>query len=396
MASHGLSNGRSNAASWLSAVTGLSLAGLGALLQFALARGTPMDPYPSGTGSLPFIAALTALVLAIIGSLLGAWSISQQPSDPKTLAMATVTAGAGWLAIHDDWDSIQLLFLVMFGAAAVATLLMAVPRPVRWAIVSVGIVFHYCGILSAITSPPPTPWLTSRAWVQIFRPHLEFCYVNNAYQFYSPEPGPANVLWFCITGKDNQIRWIKMPQHRAPLDPLQVEYYRRLSLSERVNANENLPNGPPPEVVQRRMSMAAVYPQHPEAMLVQQYRMPDENSRQFLSSYVRHVAATYGTGRVDADGKPVEVKSIKVYLVQHRMLSQKQYSDASIDPYAKWTYLPFFIGDFDSNGKLLDPLDPMLYWIVPILRDPSATGVGGAETVHNYVELHAGSDPFQN
>jgi len=105
------------------------------------------------------------------------------------------------------------------------------------------------------------------------------------------------------------------------------------------------------------------------------------------------VAATYGTGRIDADGKPVAVRSIKVYLAQHRMLNQKQFSDWSVDPYAPWTYLPFFVGDYDPNGKLLDPLDPMLYWIVPIIREPLP---GGKFKVNNYMQLHAGSDPFEN
>ena len=68
------------------------------------------------------------------------------------------------------------------------------------------VLYHFAGIFSAITSPPPTPWLTGQFWARVFRPHLEFSYVNNAYQFYSPQPGPAQVLWFCITGTDGQCR----------------------------------------------------------------------------------------------------------------------------------------------------------------------------------------------
>ena len=68
-------------------------------------------------------------------------------------------------------------------------------------------VYHFAGIISAITSPQPTPWLTGQLWARVFRPHLEFSYVNNAYQFYSPQPGPAEILWFCITGTDGESRW---------------------------------------------------------------------------------------------------------------------------------------------------------------------------------------------
>lgn len=373
------------------ALGGLVLAAVGLGLNYTLAAGTTVDPAPSDA-PLVLPAALVALTLAVVGAIIAGWTVSRNPSDSATLAIAGVTAIVARFATHPNWDSIRLLFFVLGAVAFVAAVLMSLPRPARWAAVSVLIVFHYCGILSAITSPPPTPWLTSQLWVRIFRPHLEFCYVNNAYQFYSPEPGPANVMWFAVTGVDGQVRWIKMPEKRAPLDPFQVEYYRRLSLTERVNANENFPNGPPPEVVQRRMSMATVYPLHPEAALTQQYRMPDENSRQFLASYVRHVADTYGTGRIGGDQKPVPVKSIKVYLVQHRMMDQKHYSQ-NVDPYAKWTYLPFFLGDFAPTGKLLDPTDPMLYWIVPIIREQKP---GGVVESNNLVTLHAGSDPFEN
>ncbi len=373
------------------ALAGLALAVFGVGLNLGLAAGTTIDPAPSDS-SAALTAALAALAVAIVGALAAGWAVSRSPSDATTLATAGLTALAARFATHPDWDSIRLLFQVMTGVALAASAVVLLPRPARWGVASALVLFHFSGVLSAITSPPPTPWLTSQLWVRLFRPHLEFCYTNNAYQFYSPEPGPANVIWFSITGVDGQVRWVKLPEKRAPLDPFQVEYYRRLSLTERVNSNENLANGPPPEVVQRRMSMAAVYPLHPEAGMPQQYRMPDENARQFLASYVRHIADTYGTGRIGSDQQPVPVKSIKVYLVQHRMMDQRQYS-RHVDPYAKWTYLPFFLGDFEPSGKLIDPTDPMLYWIVPILREEKP---GGKAEVRNYVELHAGSDPFMN
>jgi hypothetical protein len=276
----------------------------------------------------------------------------------------------------------------------VAAALFLMSRTARLIAVSVLVLYHFAGVLSAITSPPPTPWLTSQAWVRLFRPHLEFCYVNNAYQFYSPEPGPANLLWFCIIGEDNQPRWLKVPNPNENYDPLGVEYYRRLSITERANGNEVLPAGPPPEVLLRRQQVINEYPFHPEAIPGLQFRMPDENSRQFLRSYARHVAKTYGSGRPG-----VGVKSIKIYLTQHRLLSQQQYANKE-DPYDKASYLPFFVGEYDKDGRLLNPFDPLLYWIVPIIKVPkydAETGrvLPGQFEYKNYVTWHAGSDPFE-
>ena len=82
------------------------------------------------------------------------------------------------------------------------------------------------------------------------------------------------------------------------------------------------------------------------------------------------------------------VKSVKVYLTQHNMLNQKQFADGE-GPYAQDTYLPFFVGEFDPDGQMPNPYDPLLYWVVPIIREPDGRIV-------NYVIKHAGSDPFKD
>src|SRR5205823_2372220 len=216
--------------------------------------------------------------------------------------------------------------------------------------------------------------------------------VNNAYQFYSPQPGPAQVLWFCITGEDNNRHWLKIPRRAEVLDPLGVEYFRRLSLTERANQNVPTPLGPPEGMLLARESNASLIPMYPDLLPLQQFRMPNEHGRQILSSYARHVAKTHGSGRPG-----VPVKAIKVYLTQHRMLGQKEFADG-MDPFDPTTYIPFFVGEFDAEGNLTDPSDPMLYWIVPIIRGPNhKSGPPGSPglDIRNYVTVHAGSDPFE-
>lgn len=342
--------------------------------------------------NIPLLAAI-AITLGIAGVISAAFAVVQRPTDSRVLGLAALTAGLSVFSAQPEWGAVRMMLTVLAAVGGVAAILFLLSQTTRRIVVSALVIFHFCGILSAITSPPSTPWLTSQTWVRLFRPHLEFCYTNNAYQFYSPEPGPANVLWFCIEGNDNQYRWIKTPNINDVYDPLGVEYYRRLSITERANSNEQLLGGPPPEALLRRREVIDLYPMHPEAMAALQFRMPDENGRQFLASYVRHVAKKHAAEMPDFG-----IKSMKVYLTQHRLLSQKQYADGE-NPYDISSYLPFFVGEFDAQGSLLNPFDPMLYWIVPILRTPKYDPATGAAIpkqydYKNFVTIHAKSDPF--
>jgi hypothetical protein len=357
---------------------GLGIAILGSVIQF-----------------LSFSGATTTIAMTLggVGVIVAATAVVRRPTDSKILALAAGAALAAALAAKSDWASVRMMLTVLAAVGGVAAVLFLLPQTTRRIVVSALVIFHFCGILSAITSPPATPWLTSQSWVRLFRPHLEFCYTNNAYQFYSPEPGPANVLWFCVEGDDGEYRWIKTPSVDEVYDPLGVEYYRRLSITERANSNEQLLAGPPPEALMRRREVMGLYPMHPDALPAMQFRMPDENSRQFLSNYVRHVSK-----RHEAQWPHVGIKGMKVYLTQHRLLSQKQYADGE-NPYDISSYLPFFVGEFDTQGNLTNPFDPMLYWIVPILRTPkydpvTSKVIPNQYEYKNFVTIHAKSDPF--
>jgi hypothetical protein len=325
--------------------------------------------------------SVTAGVLGVLGMLVAGFAIMRRPRDSAVLLAAALTAGCAGLATHPNWDSVRLMQWVMAGVALAVALILLLPPTGQRVAVSLALLFHFAGILSAITSPAPTPWLTAQLWARVFRPHLEFCYVNNAYQFYSPQPGPAQVLWFCIVGTDDQQRWLKIPRRSEMLDPLAVEYFRRLSLTERANQNLALPTGPPEAVFQQRRAVVHEIPLQPELWPARQYRAPNEHARQLLAGYARHVAREIGSGRPG-----VAVRSVKVYLTQHRMLTQKEFAQGK-DPYDKDTYWPFFVGEFTPDGELNNPYDPLLYWIVPIIKTPEGE-------YKNYVTVHAGSDPF--
>ncbi len=48
-------------------------------------------------------------------------------------------------------------------------------------------------------------------WGKVYRPYLQFFYLNNAYHFYSPEPGPPVLVWFRIDYTDNKSMWYRIP-----------------------------------------------------------------------------------------------------------------------------------------------------------------------------------------
>src|SRR4051794_35115868 len=140
----------------------------------------------------PFLAIAGAM-LAVVGLLVAGAAAARRPKDSAVLGLAAAAAALAFFATHKEWDAIRIMMIVMAWVAAVAAVLVRLPQTAQRVAVSVLVLFHFAGILTAITSPPETPWLTAQLWARIFRPHLEFCYVNNAYQFYSPQPGPANV-----------------------------------------------------------------------------------------------------------------------------------------------------------------------------------------------------------
>jgi len=336
------------------------------------------------------VGGATAMTLVVGGLIAGGFAIASQPKRPLVLSLAAVTAGLAYWGVNPAWDSVRLVPFVMTLVAGAAAVALTLSRPAQYAVVSGFAVFHFVGVLSAITSPPPQSWLSHWAWVTLFRPHLVFCYTNNAYQFYSPEPGPASLLWFCVERANGEKVWYKLPHKpETRLDPMAIQFYRRLSITE--SANQNDTTGPSTQIANRRMLRTDIpILNSNELPLSAQYRQPQELTRRWVASYARHVAELYG-------GKD-QVRGVKVYRVSHQMLTPQQFAEGN-DPFDPATYYPYFLGEFDAEGNLVDPNDPMLFWLVPILKRSGPVGplvrTPGmpVETV-NYLAQHAGSDPF--
>ncbi|HLJ97452.1 MAG TPA: hypothetical protein VKU02_30110 [Gemmataceae bacterium] len=310
--------------------------------------------------------ATPALPLLLPGLVATGAAVAMRPGSAAVLGLAAVSGFLGWWAFQ-AWDSAQLMVGVLSAVAGFAAVVVLLPRAIQRVIVSVMIVLHFVGILSAVSSVPPTPALMNWAWTYLYRPYLQFMYLNNAYHFYSPEPGPGILVWFYVRYDDGSTEWYKIPDRAE--NPLAQEYQRRLSLAE--STNQLLQIAPIPEEIRRRRLAAferdgiPLYP--PTLDLNMQRREPNPFSKEMLKNYARYVAHF----KARQTGKTVS--GVKVYRVVHNLPTPKEIAEG-IDPTEKNFYYPYFQGEFTADGQLKDKDDPYLYWLIPIIKttDPKA------------------------
>jgi len=296
-----------------------------------------------------------------------------------------------WYAgVPNAWDSVQLFFGVFGAFALVGAIWTRLPRKAVYACILIWVCYHYAGIMSAVTSPPPMPWMTDQYWKRVGSPYLQFAYMNNAYQFYSPDPGPATELWVLIEYRpegsaddaesERECIWHIIP-HRSEdyVDPLGLSYYRRLSLTENLAQFQAsyMSLAPELKVVQARREKASRESggrDIPRVPATPEYERPNELvSRQLLPSFARHLAHEYAR-----PGK--EVRSVKIYRARHQLTTLAQFrgfdpttgqSVMPVDPFMPSLYIPNFQGEFDGEGQLKDSTEPLLYWYVPIYNSRS-------------------------
>ena len=388
----------------------VGLAGLG-LCAAAAALGVMAD---NALGGGPELLSTARLLLVGVGALIAGAAVSMRAGLWQAWAIA---AGAALLAavagLPEHWDSARLLGRVLAGLAVAGAGLVAAPSQFRYAVLSLAALFHFGGILCATTWPDPSPWLSGQAGARVYLPYLTFLYMRNAYHFYSPDPGPANHLYALVkyeldetdpaTGKKMTTQeWVTMPRRDKHMrDPLGLSYYRRLSLAEMVSIGvpgTMAPNTTEKSLSEQRRRAATAGVGVPEPIpfapmevvpLPAQYRVPLPHiTRYLLPSYSKHLAAELsGPGRV--------VTSVKLYRLEHEIIlpsalvgvTENPAVRKPLDPYHPTGYRPYYYGEYAPNGTLLDPEDPMLYWVVPVLTkagDPSQEGIT------DYLSKHAG------
>ena len=238
---------------------------------------------------------------------------------------------------------------------------------------------------AATTIDPPgasAPWVSQELWVHFYRPYLQFMYLNNAYHFYSPEPGPPSLVWFHIKYKDGRVKWYKIP-HRDQ-DPAPIHHTRLLSITESTTVMyQQAPEdfAARNEIEQNRRSWGTVfhipledqnYIQIPVNM---QYQEPQEYAVKMVESYVRHVAEEFPWLGDESNS----VAAIKVYRFRQTIITPQAMAEGR-SPLDKSWFVGYYMGEYDRTGTLLhteDKIDPVTkkqvdvndrfrYWYMPI------------------------------
>ena len=382
------------------ALTGLALAGAAAALGLVA----------TFAGEVPSVLHTARLLLVFAAGVFAGSAVSLRATMWQAWALGAATAAAAWVGTPAHWDSFRLLFAVLGAVAIFGAVLAAAPVRWRLRLVSAFIVFHFCGILMATTAPPPTPWLTDQLYQRVYNPYLQFAYLRNAYHFYSPEPGPASLL-FCLikteTGeqvgddgvkrKTYSQKWVVLPKRPADVrDPLGLTYYRRLAITE--GASRSIPDIMLPQMFEKtemqearqQLTLPGSNPQipfHPIEPGYLQYRLPTPDIMRFvLPSYSQHLILAN-----TPDPEAALKTTVKIYRVEHRTLSVQDFR-GGVGPYHPTTYKPYFVGEFNAYGELVNPREPMLYWLVPVSPRPGGTAADPKKNYDDYLSVHAGHE----
>jgi len=369
--------------------------------------GFAMDQ--SGLGSPSYFYTTIRLILVAIGGLTVGAAISLRPGLSLIWPIAAGAALLASFGLPQHWDSARMLARVMFVIAVIASALIVASQSLRYGIISFVALVHFGGIFTATTWPNPTPWLTQQIGVRFYLPYLTFLYLKNAYHFYSPDPGPASLVFCLVTYEHDRefehpktkvmsktsTKWITLPnRHTDWKDPLGLEYYRRLSITEQVNnvfPEGNLPSAEKKQIEERRKKADAGlwsnYPQipiAPDLFEPVQYRMPNpDTARNIVPSFAGHILHNASQpGRI--------AKSVKIYRLEHKVTTSTAFADGA-KPNHPTSFRPFYFGEYalDTKGlaQLVDTQDPLLYWLVPIL--PKAVSPDSPEDFKDYMSIHA-------
>jgi hypothetical protein len=79
---------------------------------------------------------------------------------------------------------------------------------------------------------------------------------------------------------------------------------------------------------------------------------------------------------------------VKLYRVTHQVISPLELSKG-LHPLDKTKYLPYFLGEFDGQGQLIDPNEPFLYWYLPIVKTQADYPRGFQDPITRLVSIRA-------
>lgn len=353
------------------------------------------------------------VLLTTIGLIFSGSAISLRPTWRPAWGIGLAAALSAIGGFPNSWDTFQLVAIVLAGLAAFMIVLFSLPMRVRFVVASILVMVHFVGIYTACTLTLDPPWLFSQLWARFYRPYLYFINLNNSYQFFAPDPGSTSDLWFCLEydtpNREKCFEWVVVPRRSESRDPLFLSYYRRIKIPELASLGYSpgyLLDAEAREV--RELRDESPIPRHADLPATRQLFIPNVSIQHLLiPSYVQHVADKHQ--RLDAP-----IKSIKVYRVLHEYITPEQFVAAidgegkkprRITPFDPTTFLPYYLGSFDANGVLSTQVDPMRWWLVPIVAKPDANlppaylreikDSDYERSFTDYLKQHAGDDGYR-
>jgi hypothetical protein len=139
-------------------------------------------------------------------------------------------------------------------------------KVLRWA-VNCWLVFHLAAIIVGPASVAPSSELIESAWI-VFRPYLEFLFLNHGYHFFAPEPAASTLISFEADRADGTKVTGHFPSRKTMPRLL---YHRHFMLTEHLRGAELRGD-------------------------------PDELLEEWVKSYADHIRLKYGAVRVKMTG----------------------------------------------------------------------------------------------
>jgi hypothetical protein len=168
-------------------------------------------------------------------------------------------------------------------------------RLLRWA-VNFWVVFHFAAVIAAAGSVGPTSDLVLAGW-RLFRPYLQFFYLNHGYNFFAPQPVPSTLLNFEAVRDDGSVVNGRIPDRATQPRLL---YHRYLLLTEHIGV------------------------------------APPDLQPNWYKSYARHICRKYGATRVSL-----------TRLTHFPPTMEMVRNGARLDE--SWSYEELFVGDFSCH-----------------------------------------------
>ena len=213
-----------------------------------------------------------------------------------------------------------------------------------------------------------------------------------------PSPGRRATVWFRLIYTDDQGNEVGVWQHvprtdsqGRPEHTVALEYQRYLAMTEGTVPTDAAAafiinkSGQPDMAPAYKRRFAAVpnagvivgqprpaftAPLDPSVPQSDQYKVPSRSAKFLIESFARHVAELphpEDADRPSWQAPKSHIKSVKIYRAMH-MIAASPLIANGVDSVGDPTlFRPYYMGEYGPEGKLLDPDDPFLYWLLPIM-----------------------------